>query len=122
MDLGGLEVEPPAERASVDLRLAQIQRHLRVDAGGTGDLAPRRSHEAAQKLNLKSVIMGRRPLANVNGRIVRLNQIIPIKISRSAGAVEFRVESISSDSITVVAEDPKFDLRVEKVVRLNRDR
>jgi hypothetical protein len=56
----------------------------------------------------------------MNGRIVRLNQVIPVDGGRSVGILKFRVVSISPESVTVVAEDPQLDLRVEKVIHLKR--
>jgi hypothetical protein len=93
-------------------------------SGADGDYARAKRRDdiekAAEKFQLKSVIMGSRPLANINGRIVRLNQVIPVEGSRSVGTIKFRVASISPDSVTVVAEDPQLELRVEKVLQLKR--
>jgi hypothetical protein len=93
-------------------------------SGADGDYAKAKRRDdidrAVQSFNLKSVIMGSRPLANMNGRIVRLNQVIPYDGGRSVGVIKFRVVSISPESVTVVAEDPQLDLRVEKVIKLNR--
>jgi hypothetical protein len=93
-------------------------------SGSDGDYA-RAVHRddverAVEQLELKSVIMGSRPLANINGRIVRLNQVIPVEGSRSGGIVRFRVASIAVDSVTVVAEDPQLEMRIEKVIKLKR--
>lgn len=92
--------------------------------GGVFGLAQRREQfeMAAEKLRLKSVIGGSRPLANINGRIVRLNQSIPVQISRTAGSVNFKVIEITRNSVTVVAEEPKLDLRVVKIITLDRNR
>ena len=93
-------------------------------SGSDGDYARAKRRDdiekAAEKFLLKSVIMGSRPLANINGRIVRLNQVIPVEGPRSVGTIKFRVLSISPDSVTVVAEDPQLELRVEKVLKLKR--
>jgi hypothetical protein len=93
-------------------------------SGANGDYAKAKLRDdleqAAESFQLKSVIMGSRPLANINGRIVRLNQVIPVEGPRSVGTLKFRVDSIRPDSVTVVAEDPRLDLRVEKVIKLNR--
>ena len=75
---------------------------------------------AAAKLRLKSVIMGSRPLANINGRIVRLGTVIPVEASRSVGTINFRVKSIAANSVTMVAESPELELKVEKVIVLKR--
>lgn len=99
-----------------------------VEGGGGGPAievgeAQRRDQfeAAAEQLRLKSVIGGSRPLANINGRIVRLNQTIPVEASRISGTVNFKVIEITRDSVTVVAEDPGLKLRVEKVIKLNRN-
>ena len=96
-----------------------------IESGG-GDLAKAHRRDqmerAAGMLRLKSVIMGSRPLANINGRIVRLKQMIPVELSKAEGTIKLRVEKITSDSVTVVAEDPEIDLRVEKVIHLKRKR
>jgi hypothetical protein len=93
-------------------------------SGADGDYARAKRIDdidrAAEGFELKSVIMGSRPLANMNGRIVRLNQVIPVDGGRSVGILKFRVVSISPESVTVVAEDPQLDLRVEKVIHLKR--
>jgi hypothetical protein len=93
-------------------------------SGADGDYVKAKRRDdidrAAEGFNLKSVIMGSRPLANMNGRIVRLNQVIPVEGGRSVGVIKFRVVSISPESVTVVAEDPQLDMRVEKVIKLNR--
>jgi hypothetical protein len=93
-------------------------------SGGDGDYAKAKRRDdierAAGSFELKSVIMGSRPLANINGRIVRLNQVIPVEGPRSVGTVKFRVVSIRADSVTVVADDPHLELRVEKVIQLKR--
>jgi hypothetical protein len=93
-------------------------------SGADGDYAKAKRRDdiekTAEKFELKSVIMGSRPLANINGRIVRLNQVIPIDGGRAVGTIKFRIASIRADSVTVVAEDPQLELRVEKVLQLKR--
>lgn len=76
--------------------------------------------QAAEKMRLKSVIGGSRPLANINGRIVRLNQMIPVQVSKTGPTVNFKIVKITRDSVTVVAEEPKLELRIEKVITLKR--
>ena len=48
-----------------------------------------------------------------------------IRIPRSRGTpeqeMEFRITSIDSDSVTVVAQDAQLELTVETVLRLKRD-
>jgi hypothetical protein len=74
---------------------------------------------AAEEFELKSIIMGTRPLANLNGRIVRVNQVVPVA-ARGGGVVKFRVASIQPESVTLVAEDPVLEIRVERVLELKR--
>ncbi len=71
-------------------------------------------------LRLKSVIGGRRPLANINGRIVRLNQIVPIQLSKAEGSVKFRVTAITANSVTVLAEDADIEDPFERTIHLKR--
>ncbi len=75
---------------------------------------------AFRMLRLKSVIGGRRPLANINGRIVRLNQIVPIELSKAEGTVKFRVTAITAKSVTVVAEDADIENTFERTLQLKR--
>ena len=75
---------------------------------------------AANKLILKSVIGGRRPLANINGRIVRLNQIVPVELSKAEGTVKFRVTAITRKSVTLVAEDADIEKPFEKTIHLKK--
>ena len=73
---------------------------------------------AAGQLRLKSIIMGSNPLANVNGRFVRLGEMIATQDE----GIEFRVAKISTDTITLVAEDTDLELTVETVLYLKQDR
>ena len=75
---------------------------------------------AFRMLRLKSVIGGRRPLANINGRIVRLNQIVPVELSKAEGVVKFRVTKITAKSVTVVAEDADIEEPFERSIHLKR--
>jgi hypothetical protein len=75
---------------------------------------------AAEEFELKSIIMGSRPLANLNGRIVRVNQVVPVEGSNGAGVIKFRVASIRPEAVTMVAEDPVLEIRVERVLELKR--
>lgn len=75
---------------------------------------------AAETLRLKSIIMGSRPLAAINGKIVRLNGTVPVELSRAAGVVAFRVDAITSDAVTVVVEEPEIELRIEKILYLKK--
>jgi hypothetical protein len=116
-----------------DLQVANVQRdpfditgEVVTDTGDVGEWQreDRRAamKEAATKLRVQSVLMGARPAAIINGRLVRLGQVI--ESSQSQGErgpkFEFRVTEISHGSVTLVAEDPKLDLRVETVLHLKR--
>ncbi len=77
---------------------------------------------AFAKLNLKSVMGGSRPLANLNGRIVRINQVIPVALSKREGDVKFRVTQITRESITVEAVGVDLAKPFIRVVTLKRNR
>ncbi len=77
---------------------------------------------AFQKLNLKSVMGGSRPLANVNGRIVRVNQVISVAVSKIDGDVKFRVVQITRDSIKVEAIGVELAEPFVRVIALKRNR
>jgi len=77
---------------------------------------------AFQKLSLKSVMGGSRPLANINGRIVRVNQVIPVSLSKREGDVKFRVTQITRESITVEAVGVDLAKPFIRVVTLKRNR
>lgn len=73
---------------------------------------------AGHSLRLKSVIMGSVPLANLSGLIVRVGEVVPIETE----GIEFRVTSITHDSVTLTANEPSLKLKVEVVLELNRRR
>ncbi len=73
---------------------------------------------ACHSLRLKSVIMGGMPLANLSGLIVRLGEVVPIETE----GIEFRVTSITHDSITLTANEPSLKLKVDVVLELDRGR
>ena len=81
------------------------------DGSGGGDTrgGPKNGRSAVErafgKLRLKSVIGGSRPLANINGKIVRVNQVMPVRLSRMEGEIKFRVKAITRDAVTVEAID-----------------
>jgi hypothetical protein len=103
-----------------------VTRPVNVPAGPVDDSeyakAMRRDamEEAAEEFELKSIIMGTRPLANLNGRIVRVNQVVPVQSAQAGGVIKFRVASIREDAVTMVAEDPALEIRVEKVLEWKR--
>lgn len=73
------------------------------DGGGDTGLSRSAVQRAFDKLDLKSVIGGSRPLANINGKIVRVNQVMPVRLSQVEGEINFRVTEITRDSVTVEA-------------------
>ena len=74
------------------------------DSGGPGPgLGLSAVQRAFTKLHLKSVIGGSRPLANINGKIVRMNKVISVPLSKMEGEIKFRVTEITRDSVTVEA-------------------
>ena len=74
------------------------------------------------KLDLKSVIGGSRPLANINGKIVRVNQVMPVRLSKMEGEIKFRVKSITREAVTVEAIDVELDEPFIKKLTLKRRR
>lgn len=110
--------------------LDRVQRNPFVGGGGGGggpvDPAEldkgqlQRAMEAAGgKLKLKSVMMSsRNPVAILNVGVIMLNRSVTVQPE----GIEFRVVSITADSVTLVAEDPKSGLRVEQKLFLDRDR
>ncbi len=99
----GVTPDRPANRTGLETR--QAERKAEIE-------------DAAGQLRLKSILMGSNPLANVNGRFVRLDDMIA---SRDEG-IAFRVAEISSDTITLVAEDTDLELTVVTVLYLKQDR
>lgn len=108
--------------------LDRVQRNPFVGGGGgSGPVNPaalgkgqlQQAMEAAgRKLKLKSVMMGRRPVAILNVGVIMLNRSVTVQPE----GIEFRVVSITADSVTLVAEDPKSGLRVEQKLFLDRNR
>jgi hypothetical protein len=95
--------------------------------GGGGDtgggLTSRSAVERAfGKLDLKSVIGGSRPLANINGKIVRVNQVMPVRLSKMDGEIKFRVISITRDAVTVEAMGVELEKPFVKKLMLKRRR
>jgi len=78
--------------------------------------------QAFAKLSLKSVIGGSRPLANINGKIVRVNQVMPVRLSRMEGAIKFRVKAITRDAVTVEAIDVELKEPFIKKLMIKRRR
>lgn len=90
--------------------------HVVVDPGEGSGTWNRIVQSAAAELQLKSIMRGRNPLANINGRIVSLRG------SLTVGGVTFKVIKITTSSVKLVAKDPKSDAEVETTVILDRDR
>lgn len=67
---------------------------------------------ACDKIGLKSVMMGKVPLANISGKIVRLGEPLTIE------GIKFKVSKISSDRVKLTARDKKFNLVVDVVLEL----
>ncbi len=70
--------------------------------------------KAAGKLELKSVLMGSNPLANISGRIVRRGEEIV------GENVALRIEEITKDSATLIGEDASLNLSVSFTIMLKR--
>ncbi len=87
-----------------------------VDPGGGSGSWIRVVQSAAAQLELKSIMRGRNPLANINGRIVSLRGTLTV------GGVTFKVIKITTSSVKLVAKDPKSDAEVETTIMLDRDR
>ncbi len=88
-----------------------------------GSTTSRRAVERAfGKLDLKSVIGGSRPLANINGKIVRVNQVMPVRLSKMEGEIKFRVKSITRGAVTVEAVGVELDEPFIKTLVLKRRR
>jgi hypothetical protein len=91
-------------------------------AGGSGPDDVKRAELAAlfqsvgNRLRLKSVILGSEPLANVSGRIVRLNETILIEPEK----VEFLVAAIENETITLKGINAELKLEVEVTLQINR--
>ncbi len=81
--------------------------------GGDASAGPTNSRSVVErafaKLSLKSVIGGSRPLANINGKIVRVNQVMPVRLSKMEGEIKFRVKAITRDAVTVEAIDVELE-------------
>ncbi len=94
------------------------------DGGDTGGPTNSRSavERAFAKLDLKSVIGGSRPLANINGKIVRVNQVMPVRLSKMEGPIKFRVKAITRDAVTVEAIEVELDEPFIKKLTIKRRR
>lgn len=86
---------------------------------GSKTVADRRLaiERAAEKLRLKSVIMGSQPLANISGKIVRAGE----EIVSEPDNIPFKVTSITSDFVMLEGLDAAMNLKVEINLPLKRD-
>ncbi|MHC4718717.1 MAG: hypothetical protein ACYS5V_17265 [Planctomycetota bacterium] len=75
---------------------------------------------AASRLRLNAIMTGSNPVASVSGRGLQLGEVIEVPAEEGRARVAFRVASISKTAVTLVAEDPDLDLRVETTLHLNQ--
>ncbi len=78
--------------------------------------------QAAQNLRVQSVIMGSTPMAIINGHLVRLNGVVEAMPSGRGPVIKFRMVAVAHTSVTVVAEVPQLDLRIDTVLEFKRER
>jgi hypothetical protein len=95
--------EAPRDDSSALLKRKQADRRAQFE-------------KAAAKLELKSVLMSSRPLANIGGKIVRQGE----EIVSLTDNITFRVDEIFKDSATLVAEDESLSLIVPLKIVLKR--
>ncbi len=105
----------------------QLNRNpFNIEGDGNTGGGPTNSLSAVErafaKLDLKSVIGGSRPLANINGKIVRVNQVMPVRLSKAQPAIKFRVKAITRDAVTVEAIDVELEKPFIKKLTINRRR
>lgn len=74
--------------------------------------------QAAGRLEVRSVLMGTTPLATINNTIVQVGGTIVAEPEN----VTFRVLSISTDSVKVIAEDTELKVKHETTLSIDRDR
>ncbi len=112
----------------IDYQVELDRNPFEFDGGGGGDAGggPTNSRSAVErafaKLSLKSVIGGSRPLANINGKIVRVNQVMPVRLSKIEGEIKFRVKAITRDAVTVEAIDVELKEPFIKKLTIKRRR
>ncbi len=73
---------------------------------------------ASARMQLTSVLLGSSPLANINGKILRINETITMERE----GVTFRLLSVDSDQATLLASDKALDINYEFTVQIDRDR
>ena len=72
--------------------------------------------QACDGIGLKSIMMGKVPLANISGQIVRLDD------SLTFDGIDFKVTQITRVRVTLTAKDAKFNLVVDVDLGLELDR
>jgi hypothetical protein len=72
---------------------------------------------ASKSLELSSVLMGSTPLANINGKILRVGDVLHMDKQN----VDFRITKIESDSATLVGEDAALNVKYEITIAIKRD-
>lgn len=95
--------------ASIDDSAGDAERRIRKQR----DKRRAEIENACQGLRLNSIIIGKVPLANISGRIVRLGE--PLSID----GIAFKVTKISKDRVKLTARDVKLDIVVPVVLKLN---
>lgn len=73
--------------------------------------------QAAERLMLRSVLMGSDPLANINNQVVRVGDTITV----GHDDVMFLVRRITSESVTLVAGDRQLGVKVTVTVNIRRN-
>jgi hypothetical protein len=96
-----------------------------VDTGAGNDAiaaaratAKQQFEKAASKLRLLMVMGGAEPMANLNGRVVRVGDVV----ADERLGVEFTVTDISPGAVTITGEDASIGFRHDVVITVNRDR
>lgn len=99
-------VEPIRSGESAEEAFARQQREFEAQV-----------QRVAADFVLQSVMMSSNPLASIDGRIVRIGQVL----SSPDGKHEFRVSAIRPESVRLMVENEALDLTVEIDVRVQRD-
>ncbi len=107
----------PAERPTprdpfeaTELSSAPVE--IKVETAGSPDAWRTQVQMAAGKLNISSAIADR--MAVIDKKIVQIGGTV------ATGGITFTLTEITSDSVTVVAEDQEKSIKVEVVVKLRR--
>ena len=75
-----------------------------------------RLRETASRLNVKSILMGSEPLANINDEVLTAGDLIDINFDSAT----FRVEQIKQNSVRVKATDHELEVTVSVDLMLQR--